>query len=82
MGLEAFGHEAGEDCLLDPKEARKLPPASIILKPEAVKAYMAAEAALAEAKEKNRTGARIRTGSVLTRLALTSIDMLVERPAN
>jgi len=53
MGLEAFGHEAGEDCLLNPKEAWKLPPASIILKPEAVKAYMAAEAALAEAKEKN-----------------------------
>ena len=53
MGLEAFGHEAGEDCLLNPKEAWKLPPASIILKPEAVKAYMDAEAALAEAKEKN-----------------------------
>ena len=24
MGLEAFGHEAGEDCLLDPKEVWKL----------------------------------------------------------
>jgi hypothetical protein len=53
MGLEAFSHEAGEDCLLDPKEAWKLPPATIILKPEAAKAYMDAEAALAEAKEKN-----------------------------
>ncbi len=47
--LEAFGHEAGEDCLLNPKEVWKLPPIEIILKPEAVKAYMAAEAALAEA---------------------------------
>jgi hypothetical protein len=53
MGLEAFSHEAGEDCLLDPKEAWKLPPATIILKPEAAKAYMDAKAALAEAKEKN-----------------------------
>ncbi len=33
MGLEAFNHEAGEDCLLDPKEAWKLPPATIILRP-------------------------------------------------
>jgi hypothetical protein len=53
MGLEAFGHEAGEDCLLDPKEVWKLPPIEIILKPEAAKAYMKAEAALAEVKEKN-----------------------------
>ncbi len=53
MGLEAFGHEAGEDCLLNPKEVWKIPPIAIILKPEAVKAYVAAEAALAEAKEKN-----------------------------
>ncbi len=58
MGLEAFGHEIGEDCLLDPKEVWKLPPIEIILKPEAAKAYKEAEAALAEAalaeaKEKN-----------------------------
>ncbi len=33
MGLEAFGHEVGEDCLLDPKEVWKLPPIEIILKP-------------------------------------------------
>jgi hypothetical protein len=26
MNLEAFGHEIGEDCLLDPKEVWKLPP--------------------------------------------------------
>jgi hypothetical protein len=53
MNLEAFGHEIGEDCLLDPKEVWKLPPIEIILKPEAAKAYREAEAALAEAKEKN-----------------------------
>jgi hypothetical protein len=53
MGLEAFGHELGEDCLLDPKEVWKLPPIEIILKPDAAKAYREAEAALAEAKEKN-----------------------------
>ncbi len=53
MGLEAFGHEAGEDCLLDPKEVWKLPPVAMVLKPEAAKAYLEAEAALAEAKEKN-----------------------------
>jgi hypothetical protein len=53
MNLEAFGHEIGEDCLLDPKEVWKLSPIEIILKPEAAKAYKEAEAALAEAKEKN-----------------------------
>ncbi len=53
MGLEAFCHEVGEDCLLDPKKLWKLPPIEIILKPEAAKAYKEAEAALAEAKEKN-----------------------------
>jgi hypothetical protein len=53
MGLEAFGHEAGEDCLLDPKEVWKLPPIAMVLKPEAAKAYLEAEAALAKAKEKN-----------------------------
>ncbi len=53
MGLEAYGHEIGADCLLDPKEAWKLSPIEIILKPEAAKAYKEAEAALAEAKEKN-----------------------------
>jgi hypothetical protein len=53
MGLEAFSHEIGEDCLLDPKEVWKLPPIEIILKPEAAKAYREAEAALAEAKKKN-----------------------------
>jgi hypothetical protein len=53
MGLEAFRHEIGADCLLDPKEVWMLPPIEIILKPEAAKAYKEAEAALAEAKEKN-----------------------------
>jgi len=53
MNLEAYGHEIGEDCLLDPKEVWKLPPIEIILKPDAAKAYREAEAALAEAKEKN-----------------------------
>jgi hypothetical protein len=48
MNLEAFGHEIGEDCLLNPKEVWKLPPVEIILKPEAAKAYREAEA-----KEKN-----------------------------
>jgi hypothetical protein len=53
MNLEAFGHEIGEDCLLDQKEVWKLPPIEIILKPEAPRAYMEAKAALAEAKGKN-----------------------------
>ncbi len=52
MGYEAFCHEIGEDCLLDPKEVWKLSPIDIILKPDAAKAYREAEAALAEAKEK------------------------------
>jgi hypothetical protein len=82
MNLEAFGHEIGGNCLLDLKEVWKLPPIEIILKPEAAKVYKEAEAALAEAKEKTRTGPWTRTGSVPTRVALTSIDMLVEKPAN
>ncbi len=82
MGLEAFGHEIGEDCLLDPKEVWKLPPIEIILRPEAAKAYKEAEATLAEAKEKTRTGPWIRTGSVPTRVALTSTNMPLESPAD
>jgi hypothetical protein len=82
MGLEAFGHEIGKDCLLDPKEVWKLPPIEIILKPEAAKAYKEAEAALAEPRRRTRTGPWTRTGSVPTRVALTSTDMLVESPAN
>jgi len=53
MRLEAFNHKAGEDCLLDPKEVWNLPPAMIILKPVAAKAYMDAEAALAKATKEN-----------------------------
>jgi hypothetical protein len=53
MTLEAFNHEAGEDCILDPKEVWNLPPAMIILKPVAAKAYMDAEAALAKATKEN-----------------------------
>ena len=53
MTLEAFNHEAGEDCILDPKEVWNLPPAMIILKPVDAKAYMDAEAALAKAKEED-----------------------------
>ncbi len=53
MGFEAFCHEIGEDCLLDPKEVWKLLPIDIVLKPYAAKDYREAEAALAEAKEKN-----------------------------
>jgi len=53
MGYEAFNHEIGEDCKIDPMEAWKLPPIDIVLKPDAAKAYREAEAALAEAKEKN-----------------------------
>jgi hypothetical protein len=53
MRLEAFNHEAGEDCLLDPKEVWNLQPAMILLKPVAAKAYMDAEAALAKAKEED-----------------------------
>jgi len=53
MGYEAFCHEIGEDCLLDPKEVWNLPPIDIVLKPDAAKAYREAEAALAEAKKKN-----------------------------
>ena len=53
MGYEAFSHEVGEDCNLDPMEVWKLPPIDIVLKPDAA-----------------------------TRAALTSTDMLVERPAS
>jgi hypothetical protein len=53
MRLEAFNHEAGEDCLLDPKEVWNLQPVMIILKPVAAKAYMDVEAALAKAKEED-----------------------------
>jgi hypothetical protein len=53
MGYEAFSHEVGEDCNLDPMEVWKLPPIDIVLKPDAARAYREAEAALAEAKEKN-----------------------------
>jgi len=53
MGYEAFSHEIGEDCKTDPMEAWIMEPVDIILKPDAAKAYREAEAALAEAKEKN-----------------------------
>jgi len=53
MGYEAFNHEIGEDCKTDPMEAWIMSPIDIILKPDAAKAYREAEAALAEAKEKN-----------------------------
>jgi hypothetical protein len=53
MGNEAFSHEIGKECETDPMEAWISEPADIILTSDAAKAYREAEAALAEAKEKN-----------------------------
>jgi hypothetical protein len=53
MGNEAFNHEIGKECEKDPMEAWISGPADIILTDDAAKVYREAEAALAEAKEKN-----------------------------
>jgi len=53
MGNEAFNHEIGKECEKDPMEAWISGPADIILTADAAKVYREAEAALAEAKEKN-----------------------------
>jgi hypothetical protein len=82
MGLEAFCHEIGEDCLLDPMEVWKLPPVDIILKPDAAKAYREAEAALAEAKEKHPDWSMDKDWICADKDCPTSTDMLVESPAN
>ncbi len=50
---EAFNHEIGKECEKNPMEAWISEPADIILTSDAAKAYRKAEAALAEAKEKN-----------------------------
>jgi hypothetical protein len=82
MGLEAFCHEIGDDCLLDPKEVWKLPPVDIVLKPDAAKAYRKPRLPWLRPRRKTQTGPRTRTGSVTTKAALTSTDMLVESPAS
>ena len=50
MGNEAFSHEIGKECEMNPMEAWISEPADIILTSDAAKAYREAEAALAEAK--------------------------------
>ena len=50
MGYEAFCHEIGEACLLDPKEVWNLSPIDIILKPDAAKAYREAVRVLLQRK--------------------------------
>jgi hypothetical protein len=82
MGLEAFSHEIGEDCLLDPKEVWKLPPIEIISSPRPLRHTGRPRPPWPRPRRKTRTGLRTRTGSVPTRVALTSTNMLVESPVS